>query len=133
MNDPDKALEVFKQIVANFAIFCKARGGASETDTRVKVIDAILKNVLGWPEASISREDHVNTGFIDYTLFLHDQPYVAVEAKKEGIAFTIPHKLEERRYTLNGALVTDKKIKKAVDQVRDYCDESEVPIKYAIA
>lgn len=133
MNDPDTALKTLKEIIKDFEAFCKSRGGASETDTRVKVIDRVLKEVLNWPESCISREDHVETGFLDYTLRLHDQPYVAVEAKREGSAFTIPHKMTERRYSLSGALMTDKRIKAAVDQVRTYCDDSDIPIKYAIA
>ncbi len=133
MNDPDLALRALNAITRDFSQFCKSRGGASETDTRVKVIDRVLKEVLGWPEDDISREDHVESGFIDYTLALHGQPYVAVEAKKEGVTFTIPHKMGDRRYVLDGALVTNQPIKKAIEQVRQYCDDAPVPIKYAIA
>jgi hypothetical protein len=133
MNDPDAALAALNEIIREFAQFIKTRGGASETDTRVKMIDRILTEVLGWPEADLAREDHVESGFIDYTLSLHAQPYVAVEAKKEGNAFTLPHKLEEKRYVLDGALMTDQNVKKAIVQVRQYCDDAPVPIKYAIA
>jgi hypothetical protein len=141
MNDPDAALETLNQIIGEFAQFVKTRGGASETDTRVKMIDRVLTEILGWPEADISREDHVTlpqeeedkSGYIDYTLALHGHPYVAVEAKKEGVTFTLPHRLQDRRYTLDGALVTDPGVRKAVLQVRRYCDEAPVPIKYAIA
>jgi hypothetical protein len=111
MNSPDKALEALKEVVEEFNAFCKTRGGASETDTRAKVIDRILKEVLNWPEPQISREDRAGNGFTDYILRLHDQPYVALEAKKEGVAFTIPHKMTERRYSLSGALMSDMKIK----------------------
>jgi hypothetical protein len=133
MSDPDHALAALDAILREFARFIRTRGGASETDTRVKVIDRILTEVLGWPEGDLSREDHVESGFIDYTLSLHGHPYVAVEAKKAGNAFTLPHKLVDKRYVLDGAIVTDQNVRKAILQVRQYCDDAPVPIKYAIA
>jgi hypothetical protein len=41
-----------------------------DSDTRVKIIDVILQDVLGWPEALIEREPHVREtgGYIDYVL-----------------------------------------------------------------
>src|SRR5262245_6253205 len=130
MNDPDAALAALNAITTQFARFIRTRGGASEADTRVKMIDRILTDVLGWPESDLSREDHVKSGFIDYTLRLHARPYIAVEAKRESNAFTLPHKLTEKRYVLDGALVTDQSVKKAILQVRQYCDDAPVPIKY---
>jgi len=59
MLDPDVALANLKQILKDFAAFYSRRCGASEADTRVKVIDWVLTGVLGWPESNISREDHV--------------------------------------------------------------------------
>ncbi len=133
MDVPDRALLTLKSIIEEFATFCKDRGGASEADTRAKVIDRILKEVLLWPEAQLSREDHVESGYIDYCLTLQGQPYVAVEAKRQGKAFVLPHKIDKRTYALNGALVTNQPIKGAIEQVRQYCDDAEIPIKYAIA
>ena len=89
-NNPDEALERFKKIEADFSVFVKSRGQASETDTRVKLIDRILKEVCMWPESALSREDHVDTGFTDYQLKLREIPYVVVEAKREGESFTFP-------------------------------------------
>jgi hypothetical protein len=71
MNDPDAALVALNAIIREFARFIRTRGGASQTDTRVKMIDRILTEVLGWPEGDLSREDHVESGFIDY---IHAQP-----------------------------------------------------------
>ena len=60
----------------------------SEADTRAKVVDKILCEVCGWPEAAITREEQ--SGFIDYSLRVQSRRCVAVEAKKEGISFTFP-------------------------------------------
>ena len=132
MSDPDTGLEALRTISAEFHAFKTARGHVSESDTRAKLIDRVLSDVLQWPEASVSREDHVESGFIDYTLSLRDRPYVAVEAKREGHSFVLPDK-PLHRYTLqlDGALTTDATIKSAIEQVRSYCDEGG--IRYAVA
>jgi hypothetical protein len=53
----DQALSRINTIIASFAQFLKDKGEASETDTRVKFIDRVLKEVCLWPESDISRED----------------------------------------------------------------------------
>ncbi|HEY7312674.1 MAG TPA: hypothetical protein VH643_25135 [Gemmataceae bacterium] len=133
MLDPDEALANLKQALKDFATFCGRRGGASEADTRVKLIDRVLVDVLGWPESNISREDHVNSGFIDYCLAANSTPMLAVEAKREDAAFVLAQKHTDEWYNLDGVLVTSKPIKDAIDQVRAYCDDHDPPIRYAIA
>ena len=132
MRHPDAGVQALRELSLEFVAFRKERGKVSEADTRAKVIDRILKEVLQWPENALSREDHVDSGFIDYTLCVHNRPYVAVEAKRDGIAFTLPAALSpHRHFKLNGALTTDTAIRDAVDQVRRYCDDQG--IRYAIA
>src|SRR3954468_22663092 len=108
MADPDAALDALKETMAEFAEFCASQGQVSETDTRVKLIDRILTDVCGWPENQLVRESHVESGFIDYTLKLLGKATVAVEAKREGIAFTLPVDGTRRSYKLSGALMTDR-------------------------
>jgi hypothetical protein len=97
----------------------------------VKVIDQVLAEVLGWPEASLSREDHVESGFIDYALTVQNRPFVAVEAKRQGVTFVIPADPARRSLKLSGALLTDRELRDAVAQVRRYCDDAG--IRYAVA
>ncbi len=130
MPDPDSALKVLKQTVKEFATFIAGRGAASEADTRVKLIDKILTEVCGWPEDALTREEHVNSGFMDYSLTVQNRRHVAVEAKKEGVTFTVPE-TSSRTLKLSGALLTDKAIKAAIMQVRGYCDDAG--IRYAVA
>ena len=74
----------------------------------------------------------MHSGFIDYTLRAQNRPYVAVEAKREGLAFTLPTTLPpHRHFKLNGALTTEPAIGQSIDQVRRYCDDQG--IRYAIA
>lgn len=126
----DKALETLMQINERFAAFMSDRGSVSEADTRANLIDKILIDVLGWPESAITREEHVDRGYIDYTLKLQTRRYVAVEAKKSGLAFTFPVSTH-RSLKLSGAILTDKPIAEAINQVRGYCDDGG--IRYAVA
>lgn len=130
-NAADQALERLKGIVASFAAFIAEKGRVSEADTRVKLIDRILKEVCLWPETELSREDRVSSGYTDYQLRVRRMPYVVVEAKREGIAFVLPNRTTYRSPSLNGALVTDPHVKEAIIQVRQYCDDQGV--KFAIA
>jgi hypothetical protein len=127
----DEQLKELERIIAHFATFCHGHGAASETDTRVKVIDAILKDVCGWPEADLSREDHSENGFSDYALKIRDKPTVIVEAKREGETFRLPKDKTSKTYTLDGVLVSDPTIKAAINQVHSYCTDHGA--RYAIA
>jgi hypothetical protein len=129
-DNPDASQRVLKGIILEFADFVKLKGAISEADTRAKLIDRILTQVCLWPEPSISREDHVDRGYIDYSLVIRNRSYVAVEAKREGIPFPSPE-TSSRSLKLSGALLTDKTVSEAILQVRGYCDDSG--IRYAIA
>ena len=88
MTEPDLALETLKTIIEEFSSFVTAKGAVSEADTRVKLIDRILVQVCGWPEDALTREEHVESGFVDYILTIQTRKYVSVEAKRENVAFT---------------------------------------------
>src|ERR1035441_2094133 len=113
-------VNALERIMCEFDTFVSAKGAASEADTRAKVVDKILVEVCGWPEDSIKREEHVESGFIDYSLFLQTRRHLAVEAKKEGISFTFPQ-TSSKSLKLSGALLTDKAVAEAINQVRTYC------------
>jgi hypothetical protein len=127
----DLALSRLVQIADEFRNFISANGKVSESDTRVKIVDRVLKEVCLWPESEISREDHVDSGFTDYQLKVRNAPYVVVEAKREGITFEVPRGFMFATPKLNGSLVTDSTIKSAIEQVRGYCDD--IGARYAIA
>ncbi len=58
-----------------------------EADVRYQIIDNIFKNILAWPDDKTKCEDHVNSGFIDYTLITRVQYlfYLLKQKKKENI------------------------------------------------
>lgn len=131
MAHPDTSLSALDAIIAEFNAFVAEHGAASEADTRVKFIDRVLKEVCGWPETELSREDYSESGFSDYVLKVRGKGVVVVEAKKEGDAFRLPKDKTNRTYSLDGVLVTEEPIKKAIYQVQRYC--SEYGIRFAIA
>jgi hypothetical protein len=130
LGNPDTAIAQIRIIAAEFSEFCSGRGSISEADTRVKLIDRVLTEVCLWPEGAIAREENATIGFIDYSLTVQSRRFVAVEAKKEGTAFTLP-KSTNKSLKLSGTVLTDKNIAQAVSQVRSYC--GEYGIRYAVA
>jgi hypothetical protein len=127
----DDGLAKLRAIRTEFSEFCVTAGRVSEADTRSKLIDKVLIDVLGWPEGSIRREEHNQSGYLDYVLRLHGRPFVVVEAKREGLAFQSPVGPRPATLKLDGTLVTDSEIRAAVNQVRTYCDE--IGSRFAIA
>ena len=131
MADPDAARARLREIIDEFRDFCATHGAVSESDTRAKVITRVLTDVLRWPEQDIDREPYTESGRMDYRMKVLGKPHIVVEAKAEGIAFTIPIDGARKTYVLDGALMSDKETKDAILQVRGYCDDEG--IRYAIA
>jgi Cdc6-like AAA superfamily ATPase len=98
----------------------------SETDTRVKFVDRILVDVLGWDEfTQIRREErHADCNdkrCVDYTLSLN-APVLVVEAKKVLRDFEIPDSRNVVLYSLDGIVKTWRNAWDAIVQCREYCD-----------
>ncbi len=128
---PDTAADALDALIKEFNSFCSRAGELSEADTRVKVIDRVLVEILGWPEANITREKHVvDRGYIDYTFIVRERRYIALEAKREGKAFKLPGDGKHRSLKLSGPLLSETAVKEAIVQVRSYC--SEQGIRFAI-
>lgn len=89
----------------------------SETDTRSKLLDKILIDVLGWTEFDIEREGYVRVGYFDYELRTSNFKFV-VEAKKNLVTFKLPVKGNEIKLKTINASNTD-----VVKQIREYLFE----------
>lgn len=87
----------------------------SESDTRSKIIDKIIINVLGWSENDIEREKYTNGGYLDYKLSIAGFRMV-IEAKKSFVKFIFPneqrHKVKLRTIYSNNEEV--------INQIRTY-------------
>jgi hypothetical protein len=127
----DEAIEALRAIKREFTEFCALNGNVTEADTRAKVIDRLLREVCDWPEAAISREQHVERGYMDYVLTVSQRKFVVVEAKREGVPFVLPVEMTATSLKLSGTLLTHSAVREAIVQVRGYCDDAGV--RYAVA
>ena len=97
----------------------------SEADTRHQIIDTILHDVLSWPRASVVCESYIDPGYADYVLTGRgDSLLLFIEAKKEGIYFSIPTRFDQAELCAQikvKSLLTDTNIRKAMLQVQQYC------------
>jgi hypothetical protein len=104
---------------------------ANEADTRRKVIDTVLHEILGWTVDDIKYEERVsedgNTTFADYVIRLATTGII-VEAKRAGAAFRLP----SNRTTLKlGGVLSSGPISEAIRQARDYCRQKSIPFAVA--
>jgi len=76
---PDEALENLSEISK------MTLDDSSESDTRSKIIDSILKDCLNWQTGDIFREEHGDSGYVDYILRLGQRNVLVIEAKKKGL------------------------------------------------
>ncbi|WP_186023122.1 hypothetical protein [Burkholderia gladioli] len=99
-DDIDEAFKVFTAIVSEADNI--SRSTWSEADTRLKVIDRVLFDVLGWSRNDAGVEERAGSGFTDYTLRKRGSARVIVEAKKDSISFDLSGRQSGRAYKLNG-------------------------------
>lgn len=94
----------------------------SEADTRSKIIDPIFTKCLNWQETDFFREEHCDTGYVDYVFKIGKKNVFVVEAKKTGVSFKLPITFGfRRRLKVGGVLSTVENIRKAMRQARNYC------------
>lgn len=97
----------------------------NEADTRHRIIDTILHDVLDWPKTSIRVEESVSDGYADYVLTKSSgQIGLVIEAKREGQYFSLPahaKKTQSGTHLSVRTLLTDNAILLAINQVRRYC------------
>ncbi|WP_018630460.1 P-loop NTPase fold protein [Niabella aurantiaca] len=114
-----QAFELYKSLYHRYL-----QTDLSESDTRSKLIDAILIDVLGWEEGDIQREGHVESGYYDYRISVPGIHFI-VEAKRQLKELTLPS--HHKRATINTLLKGNSEV---INQIRNYAiDEG---IQYGI-
>ncbi|WP_394131879.1 hypothetical protein [Shewanella maritima] len=102
---------------------------ANEANTRLILIDEVLK-ILGWKTEEFNPESHTSSnGYIDYLLKHDNTPKLVVEAKKIGITFASPinKKLSNHEYTVSYFKQAFKKsLTETIQQATDYCTDKRV-------
>lgn len=102
----------------------KDRSG-NEAETRHRIIDFVLHEVLSWPRNRVKVEEYISPGFADYVLIKQDGSHLLfVEAKREGVYFELPIPYangETSCFISIAKLLTNDHVKSAMTQVRTYC------------
>jgi hypothetical protein len=102
----------------------------SEADTRSKIIDPLFVKCLGWDENDIIREEHNDSGYVDYIFQSNGQRLFVVEAKRNGVWFDIPKSFNTLNYKINASISGVKDLIKAMEQAHTYC--SEIGMRFAV-
>lgn len=104
--------------------------GANEAETRFRIIDEVIFNILNWTKDDVTVEDRVSedgeTTFSDYIIRTVSTAFV-IEAKKVGVSFLTSKK--DRKLKLTQSVVTGD-LGKAITQARDYC--RKLSIQFAV-
>ncbi|MGM0529577.1 MAG: hypothetical protein ACQERS_14375 [Bacteroidota bacterium] len=93
----------------------------SESDTRSKILDEILINVLGWEEPNIKREGHNSYGFYDYKISIPNFQFI-MEAKKDFVELQLP---KNHKTSSIGTLVSGNR--DVINQIKGYLVEEAIP------
>jgi energy-coupling factor transporter ATP-binding protein EcfA2 len=93
----------------------------SEEDTRVKVIDRIFTEVLGWPYNEMLTEQKAGKGYLDYRFSVGGHARLIVEAKRDGKDFGLKARNEGVAYRLNGPVFKNDAVIEGINQAIAYC------------
>ena len=100
---------------------------ANEAETRLKLIDRIIFEVLDWSHDDVTVEERVaedgKSTYTDYIIRTAGTAFV-IEAKKAGKSFVqVPN---QRRVKLVGSIM-EGETGEAIKQARDYCRKAGIP------
>jgi len=100
---------------------------ANEAETRKKLIDRIVEDVLEWDDTDISYEERVSedggTTYADYIIRTADVALL-IEAKRIGRSFDVVP--TQKRVKLTGRIM-EGDTGAAIVQARDYCRKKSIP------
>ncbi|TMQ12874.1 MAG: hypothetical protein E6J90_29840, partial [Deltaproteobacteria bacterium] len=122
-------------VMNDLAAFDKRSGAINEAETRLKVIDRILFDGLGWElmDASVERPverpaSSDKTLYLDYLLEHRGTPYLVVEAKRKGKSFGIPKEVDRRKYSLKTLFAhCGSPLREVIQQAQDYAVHEGIP------
>jgi energy-coupling factor transporter ATP-binding protein EcfA2 len=128
MKSSEECYQAFQRLRADLPKY--PLDAQTEADTRARLIDRIIGEVLDWPPENILREENASPGFMDY-VFLVTRRVAVLEAKKSGETFQLPHDITSgKAFTLNGIIRRVPKLQSHINQVTNYCFNNG--IEYAI-
>ncbi len=119
-SDADQASVLLRKLVEQRSLLRVDDPKLTEADTRAKLIDPVFRQVLGWTEPEIRREEPASSGFADYVLGI-GAAHLLVEAKRSLPRFRVEAPSKPRKLALDGPhLLGQKKLKGALQQAQAY-------------
>jgi cold shock CspA family protein/Cdc6-like AAA superfamily ATPase len=125
MGNVDLAEKSFKLILAD--IKADILSIESEEDAKVKIINRIFSECLGWSFTQFSCENKHDCGYSDYVLKVGGTPSLIVEAKRIGILDVESAVLDRYR----NLKISGTSLKQSMDGIRQafsYASEAGIPI-----
>ncbi len=92
----------------------------TESDTRIKIVDTMLMDVLGWQKADILTEERAGKGFLDYKLAIDGLSKAILEAKRDARAFELTERDCGGAYKLSGPVFKSEKVQEGIAQAVHY-------------
>ncbi len=92
----------------------------NESTTRLALIDSLLFDILGWRRDQCVTEEPLDGTYTDYSLG-HPGTVLIVEAKKEGLYFSLPASERPIVVSLASLVRGNTGLAKAVRQTSGYC------------
>ncbi|GAB2674755.1 hypothetical protein GCM10027194_03520 [Thalassiella azotivora] len=99
----------------------------NEATTRLRRIDVLLFDCLGWNRDEVVTEGYFDGEYVDYALGKGATEAI-VEAKREGVAFRLPAGVAGRQSVEMQTLLEDEATAAAIRQVLSYCQQRGVPV-----
>jgi len=124
MQDIDSAKKAFDQVRAFANCHKEVIFSGSEADARLRLIDRILIEVLGWQRDGIRAEPPTESGYIDYLLSSGGRSVFVVEAKKAGNTLVSTKVPNFAFYKVGGPALRDSE--DGLTQAARYCSEKSV-------
>ncbi len=100
----------------------------TEQDARVKVIDRVLTEVLGWRLDNLFTEDPTDGGFLDYRLDVDGRARLVLEAKRDGRDLGIAGRSAGRAFVLSGPIFKAPAAKEGIQQAIRYCGQKNAEL-----
>lgn len=119
MEPLDAAFEKFRAIHKEVAGYINSV--ETESDTRLKVVDRILIEVLSWPYETVFAEKAADGGFADYTCTVSGRNRLILEAKKDGRSLGCESRTAGSSFKLSGPAFKTEAAAEGIKQAVRYC------------
>lgn len=100
----------------------------SEEDVRMKIINPVFLEILGWPITEIHCESSAGRQFIDYYGTIKGLNRLIIEAKKGDRDLGINEDHAARFFQLKGAVFHTNAAREGIDQAIRYCGHKNVDL-----